>query len=317
MKLAAKLLVFLLILLVAFAAITLWRARNNELRAEAAYPPEGKFLTVDGVRVHALVRGEGPDLVMIHGSSGSTRDFTFGLINALEKDYRVIAFDRPGLGYTDLIDDPSIERQAALLQKAAAQLGADNPIVFGQSYGGSVALAWAVNHPDTLAAVVALGTPSMPWATPLSTFYKAMSHPMIGPVFAPALTAWVSTQRVSDAVEAVFAPQTAPDGYAEHFGPGLTLRRQSLRANAIQRANILDEITALSPQYEAITVPVELVHGEADDTVWISIHSGPLSERLDNTHLTTLPGIGHMPHHSALDDIIAAVHRAASRAALH
>jgi len=317
MKLAAKLLVFLLILLVAFAATTLWKARNNELRAEAAYPPEGQFLTVDGVRVHALVRGEGPDLVLIHGSSGSTRDFTFGLVKALEKDYRVIAFDRPGLGYTDLIDDPSIERQAALLQKAAAQLGANNPIVFGQSYGGSVALAWAVNHPDTLAAVVALGTPSMPWTSPLSTFYKAMSHSVIGPVFAPALTAWVSTQRVSDAVEAVFAPQAAPAGYAEHFGPGLTLRRQSLRANAIQRANLLDEITALSPRYEAITVPVELVHGEADDTVWISIHSGPLSDRLDNAHLTTLAGIGHMPHHSAPDDIIAAVQRAASRAALH
>lgn len=317
MKLAAKLLVSFLILAVAFMAVTLWKARNNELRAEAAYPPEGQFLTVDGTRVHALVRGEGPDLVLIHGSSGSTRDFTFGLMEALQNHYRVIAFDRPGMGYTDLIDDPSIERQAALLQKAAAQLGAGNPIVLGQSYGGSIALAWAVNHPDTLAAVVALGTPSLPWTSDLSSFYKAMSHPVIGPLFAPALTAWVSTKRVSDAVEAVFAPQAAPKGYAQHFGPGLTLRRQSLRANAIQRANLLDEIKALSQRYEAISVPIEFVHGEADDTVWLSIHSGPLSERLDNANLTTLPGIGHMPHHSAPDDIIAAVHRAASRAALH
>ena len=73
MKLAAKLFIFLAIVLVAFVATTLWKARANEARAEAAYPPEGQIISVDGVDVHAVVRGAGPDLVLIHGSSGSTR----------------------------------------------------------------------------------------------------------------------------------------------------------------------------------------------------------------------------------------------------
>lgn len=317
MKLAAKLFIFLVIVLVAFAVATLWKAHVNEARAEAAYPPEGQILTIDGVNVHAVVRGAGPDLVLIHGSSGSARDFTFSLVDQLTTRYRVIVIDRPGLGYSDAIHDATIDRQAALLQKAAAQLGAEKPIVLGQSYGGSVALAWAVNHPDTLSALVAVATPALPWTSGLSRFYRTMSHPVLGPIAAPILTAWVSTERVSHEVESVFAPQSAPTGYAEHFGPGLTLRRASLRANALQRAGLLEEITGLSKRYEAISVPTELVHGDADYTVGLEIHSRPLSQQIAGAKLTTLEGIGHMPHHSAQDDIIAAIHRAATRAGLH
>lgn len=317
MKLAANLFILLVIALVALAAATLWKAGVNEARAEAAYPPEGQIISVDGVNVHAVLRGQGPDLVLVHGSSGSTRDFTFALMDLLASDYRVIALDRPGLGYTDAIADATISRQAALLQKAAAQLGAEKPIVLGQSYGGSVALAWAVNHPDDLAALVALATPSQPWTSGLSRFYRTMSHPVLGRLAAPLLSAWVRNRRVTSEVESVFAPQTSPKGYADHFGPGLTLRRASLRANALQRAGLLSEITALSQHYDQINVPTELVHGDADTTVGLEIHSRPLAEQLDVATLTVLEGIGHMPHHSAQDDIIAAVHRAATRAALH
>lgn len=301
----------------AFAVATVLKARANEMRAETAYPPEGQILTIDGTQMHAVVRGQGPDLVLIHGSSGSTRDFTFSLMDKLAADYRVIAIDRPGLGYSQAIDNPSIFHQAELLQKTAAELGAFQPIVMGQSYGGSVALAWAVNHPDSLAALVPVATPSLPWTTPLSRFYKITSNPVLGPLVIPILTAWVPNAYVNSEVNAVFAPQTAPDGYAAHFGPGLTLRRSSLTANAKQRAGLLMEIQTLSKLYDQVTVPTELLHGEADTTVGASIHSIPLAPQIKDANLTTLPGIGHMPHHSAEQAVIDAIHRAAACASLH
>ncbi|MEO0991041.1 MAG: alpha/beta hydrolase, partial [Pseudomonadota bacterium] len=49
-----------------------WR----ETAAERAYPPTGEFVDVDGVRIHVHVEGEGPDLVILHGASGNTRDYT-------------------------------------------------------------------------------------------------------------------------------------------------------------------------------------------------------------------------------------------------
>ena len=73
---------------------------SRMMRIVTDYPPEGQILDVGGVPVHAVVRGTGPDVVLIHGASGNTRDFTFDLVDRLADTYRVIVMDRPGLGYT-------------------------------------------------------------------------------------------------------------------------------------------------------------------------------------------------------------------------
>ncbi len=132
----------------------------------------------------------------------------------------------------------------------------------------------------------------------------------------PLITAFVPDSRVDEAVESIFAPQPVPEGYAAHVGAGLTLRRVSLRANADQRASLLDEIIALQPVYAQIAVPTEIVHGSADTTVGLSIHSEILVDQIPGATLTRLPGIGHMPHHVAEDAVVAAIDRAAARAGL-
>lgn len=297
----------------------IWKARRHEARAEASHPPEGQFLTVDGHRVHVVIRGQGPDLVLIHGASGSTRDMTFELVKHLDERYRVLVFDRPGLGYTDRINrtGATIAQQADLLSKAALQLGAQRPIVAGQSYGGAVALAWAVHFPDRLSALVPIAAVSSIWATPLDRYYRIVSHRFLGPVAIPLITAFVSDAHVDKVLATVFVPQKEPSGYGAHFGPGLTLRRKTLRANALQRANLLGEIRAMISRYGEISVPTEILHGEADTTVPSWNHSERLVTRIPHATLTLLPEIGHMPQHVSPGDVAAAINRAADRAGLH
>lgn len=302
--------------IVATAGITLWRAARNEARAEAQWPPEGEILVVDGHRVHAVVMGNGPDLVLIHGSGGNARDLTLSLAPRLARQYRVIVFDRPGLGYTDRFGDGSLRAQAELLQKAAAQLGARQPVVMGHSYGGSVALAWAVHLPDSLSALVPVATPSHPWPPGLARIYAITSPPLGQALVVPIMTAFVGPDYVSRTLTGIFEPQSVPDRYASHVGPGLTLRRVSLRATAVQRARLRDDIIALAPEYEAIQVPVEIVHGTADTTVSPLIHSEKLAADVADSRYTPLPGIGHMPHHGNEDAVVAAIDRAAVRAGL-
>ncbi len=318
MSIAVKICLVLLVLSAVFWAYTQYRARQHEHRAAGAYPPQGDFLDIDGHRIHAVTLGTGPDLVLIHGSSGSTRDFTFSLAGKLAQDYRVIVMDRPGLGYSDRINETgaSITQQADLLQKTASALGAEKPLVLGHSYGGAVALAWAVHHPDHIAGLIVLSGAAKPWPTGLSTYYKILSHPLLGPIVIPLITAYVPDARVARGVASVFSPQSPPNGYAAYFGPGLTLRRHSLRANALQRANLLGEITALHTRYDEIGVPTEVVHGTADTTVSLTIHADPLTAQIPEARLTRLEGIGHMPQHSAEDQVIQIIHAAATRAGL-
>ncbi|WP_424830698.1 alpha/beta fold hydrolase [Ruegeria sp.] len=310
--------VILVVLLILIWGYAVWRAARNEALAEATFQPEGQIVDVDGVSVHAVVMGEGPDVVLIHGSSGNTRDMTFALAPILAEHYRVIVFDRPGLGYSESFnpDGETIVEQAEILQKAAAKLGATKPIVAGQSYGGSVSLAWAVTWPENISALVLIAPAAIPWDTPLDAFNTIGATSVGNTLALPLVNAFVPDWYVNQALDTVFAPQKTPEGYAEHFGPGLTMRRASMHANAKQRANLLDEVTALQPRYGEITVPTEIVHGTADTTVGIDWHSERLLEQIPGSELIELDGIGHMPQVVAAPEVAAAIDRAAERAGL-
>jgi hypothetical protein len=52
-------------------------------QAEARYPPLGKFLTVEGRRVHYIEGGEGPTVILVHGANGNIRDWTFSMFAKL------------------------------------------------------------------------------------------------------------------------------------------------------------------------------------------------------------------------------------------
>jgi pimeloyl-ACP methyl ester carboxylesterase len=98
-------------------------------RAERRNPPEGKFTTVDGVRLHYIERGTGPVIVLLHGNGTMARDFVLsGVLDLLAKDHRVIAFDRPGFGFSERPRGRiwTAEAQAALLQKALLGLDVDS-----------------------------------------------------------------------------------------------------------------------------------------------------------------------------------------------
>ena len=313
-----KLALSAVVLLALVWAATLWRASLRERAAEAAFPPEGQFVTVEGLRVHAVVTGSGPDLVLIHGSSGNTRDFTFSFVDLVKDRYRVIVFDRPGLGYSDRLPRGSegIFDQARVLSEAAVALGAPKPIVLGHSYGGAVALAWALDHPDRISALVTVSGPSHRWDGPLPWLYRVTSSWLGSVLVVPLITAWVPQGYVQDQIASIFPPQRMPKGYADYIGAPLTLRRESLRANADQRAVLKSEISAMQGRYDELTMPFELVHGDADDTVWFDVHVTPMQAQAPTVHVTRLPGIGHMAHQVAGPQVAAAVDRAAARAGL-
>ena len=324
MRLAVSLLLVLTLVLGAVAIVEL-RAGRREAAALAAYPPEGRIIEVMGRRVHAVTRGAGPDLVLIHGASGNVRDMTFDLMGRLTDRYRVTAFDRPGLGYTDaapglggLFDGrgESPQDQAAVLRAAATALGVERPIVLGHSYGGAVALAWALGDPEGTAAVVDVSGVSMPWPGSLDLLYRINGSAMGGAALPPLIVAFAPAQAVDATLGAVFAPDPVPDGYAEHFGIGLTLRRDSIRANARQVRVLRSHVVEMSQHYATLTMPLEIVHGEADIIVPPGIHSLPLSRLVPGANLVILKDTGHMPHPSEPEAVVAAIDRARVRAGL-
>lgn len=321
-----SILIGIVVLGIAGAVLTQIMARRHETAVTRDFPPVGAFVEVEGKRVHYVQEGSGPDLVLIHGASGNLRDFTFDLMPALTDRYRVTAFDRPGLGYTDRenaayesffttgAESPS--EQAAMLRGAAQALGIERPVLLGHSFGNAVALAWVLDYPQDAAALVDVAGVSMPWPGDLGWFYEVPGSLWGGAVVPPLVAAWVPDGRVRSGTVATFAPDAMPEGYADHLGPGLILRRGSFRANARQVNGLRPYIVQMATRYDQIDLPVEIVHGSADTSVPLHIHSGPLSQIIPGAVLTVLDGRGHMPHHTDPEAVIAAIDRAAARAGL-
>lgn len=287
------------------------RAAAMERAAEAAFPPTGQILSVDGFRVHAHQEGQGPDLVLIHGASANSRDYTFSMVGQLTDRYRVTVFDRPGLGWSDDIGEPGLspQGQATHLIKAAQQLGLQQPILMAQSYGASVALAWALQDPNLTGLVLVAGA-MMPWeGRALGAFYEVAQTGLGGVTLVPLVAAFPPMDYARTSIASVSAPELPPAGYADYIGLPLILRRNAIRVNARQVGRLKSHIREMLPHYPKLTLPVEILHGTADQITYPSVHSEPLHRLLPQSRLTLLDGAGHMAHHTRQTEVIAAIDR--------
>ncbi|MBL3608575.1 alpha/beta fold hydrolase [Rhodovulum sulfidophilum] len=282
------------------------------------YAPTGRLIEIDGRQVHAHQEGSGPDVILLHGAGGNTRDFTFDLLHRLSADFRVTAFDRPGLGHTDPLhpNGESPAEQAAVLEAASRGLGLGPAVLVGHSFGGAVALAWALDHPERAAAIVSLAGAAMPWPGGLGPYYELVSSDFGSMFMVPLISAFVPRFVAEQTIARIFEPDPVPQGYGDHIGIALSLRPETLRANTRQVNGLKPHIRAMADRYDDLKMPIEILHGTADRIVPIEVHSRPLAERLANVHLTELDGIGHMPHHADPEAAVAAIRRAAKRAGL-
>jgi pimeloyl-ACP methyl ester carboxylesterase len=284
-------------------SVTAARAATGEVPAEA--------LPVEDVRLSFYRAGTGMPVVLIHGASGNARDWTLGALQAMAGRFAVTAFDRPGLGRSAApsagADSPFV--QARLMRRALAQSGHDRAILIGHSYGGTVALAWALDAPETVTGLMVVGAPSQVFPGGVGFSSELLASPLTGPALSRAAPAFVTDGVIEGAVARVFAPATPPPGYVAHMDRDLLLDPAVLRTNARQLSTLKDHLRGMVPRYPGLPMPVEILHGTEDTTVPLAIHSEPLATQVPNARLTRIAGAGHMPHHSHLPEILAALDR--------
>lgn len=283
--------------------------RCNSRRAEAETPPAGKFVEVGGVSLHYVDRGEGPAVVLLHGNGVSYQDFELsGLLGLAAAGHRVIAFDRPGFGYSDrprsAIWTPST--QAALIAGALKQIGVERAVIVGHSWGTLVALAMALDHAGPVAGLVLLSGYYYGTARPDALAAAIPAIPLFGDVIAHTTAPMTALLTGPAAVKASFAPAPIPERFAD-FPAGLALRPSQIRATAADSALMMPGAIALSRRYGEISMPVIVIAGDGDRIVDMKTHSARLAGDIPRAELRVVANQGHFLHWFVPDEVVAAI----------
>lgn len=311
-------------LLVAAAAAAVLGAtalatRRAARRAERAHPPVGRFIEIDGVRLHYWERGRGAPLVLLHGNGTMIQDFLVsGLADAAAERYRVIVFDRPGFGYSarprTRLWTP--RAQAELLHEALRRLGVERPIVVGHSWGTLVALALALEHPADVRGLVLASGYYFPTFRLDALLLAPPALPVLGDVLRYTLSPLLGRLMLPLILRRLFAPAPVPPRFAAFFPFALSLRPGQIRASAAESGLMIPAALALRRRYRELRMPVAIVAGASDRLIDAGRQSGRLGRSLPGDgELRLIPRAGHMVHQTAPDQVLAAIDRAARRAA--
>lgn len=271
-------------------AFTAWTAS----RIEKLLPPAGRFVEVDGARIHYLDEGSGPPLLLIHGLSGQMHNFTHGLLAPLRRDFRVVIIDRPGSGYSTRGPRATgVVAQARVIAGFCERIGLKQPLVVGHSLGGAIAVMLAVNHPEQVGglALVAPAT-ALPDRVPAPFDRLLIRSALVRRVVAWTLATPLAIAGSARTLALLFGPQPVPGDFGVKGGGLLSLRPRSFIGASID----LVAAQAEEPPEQAgdLAVPVGVLFGDSDRILDPAVHGKAFVERVKGAELEVVEGGGHM-----------------------
>jgi pimeloyl-ACP methyl ester carboxylesterase len=250
---------------------------------------------LDGVRIHHIVDGRGPAVILVHGLGGFAESWHHNLA-FLGRQATVYALDLPGFGQSS---KPQVGYNLRLFADAvygfAAALGLERVALVGHSLGGAIVTVCALVHPALVERIALLGAVVPGFDYRLAPLYRLVALRGLGElcaacvpksVFRLALSrcfAEPAADEVAFLVDWSYAARSSPAGRAAYLA---TLRGA--------RADFADNADAYRTAVRRLDVPVLAIHGVQDPVV-PARHCATVVEALRRGAVRWLDRCGHFP----------------------
>lgn len=111
---------------------------------------------VEGINIHYMTVGRGPDIVMIHGFLGNLAVWHLNIAPALRREFRLTTYDLRGHGYSEVTPNGyAADDMARDLKALLDALEIERPVLVGHSFGADICLYFANLYPDRVSKIVA------------------------------------------------------------------------------------------------------------------------------------------------------------------
>lgn len=273
--------------------------------------PIGSFVEVDGIRLHYVLLGEGPCLVALHGNGSMIPELLLSdFVTRAAREFTVLIFDRPGYGWSDRsAGGGSPSKQAALMRKAASQLGFKSVRLLGHSWGALVAIEWALQAREEVRGLTLVSGYYHPTFRPGIILASLNALPVAGAVLRRTLSPVIVRAVWPALLNTIFHPQEVPVAFHE-VDRRLVTSPDSLRASAEETAILIPSVAALQHRYGelgTLGIPILLAAGDEDRVINAATHAAWLKRLVPGAQLRLFRGVGHMVHHAEPEALLTAM----------
>jgi proline iminopeptidase len=269
------------------------------------HPPSEITREVRGVRLFERRTGDGPATVVLHGGPGAHHDYLLPNFDALARGRELIYYDQRGGGRSPVSRDTPVgwREQVADLEALRTQWGLSRLTLLGYSWGGLLALLYAVEFPSKVERL-ALVSPAPAWLDARREFESRFAARNLAP----------SLQQKRAALRASGLRDTDPRRYAQQLfelsvapyfhDPARAQDLTPFRVTGRTQQEVWSSLDGydLRPGLGRVGVPAIVLQG-ADDVIPV-----PASRELAHllgAEFHLLPRSGHVPYIEAFDEFIA------------
>jgi magnesium chelatase accessory protein len=252
-----------------------------------------RFVRAAGFDWHVQIIGQGPGLLLLHGTGASGHSWR-DLVPVLAEHFTLIIPDLPGHGFSHWRSrgQLSLPEMASQVAALLAELGLPVTVVAGHSAGVAILLHMALVGDIAPVAVVSINGALRPFRGVEGLLYPALAKVMFLNPLTPSLLAWKATDRVAvGRVIAGTGSKLTPEGI-DYYARLLATRRH-VGATLGMMANW--DLRPLQRDLAYLKARLTLIAAERDSAVPPAV-AEETQRLLPAAELLLLPRLGHLAH---------------------
>lgn len=293
LKFLKYLLLVISILILGFVAFN-WKndVSVEELKKKYANT-DSKFVEIDGMQVHFRVEGVTKDtlpIVLIHGTGASLHTWE-GWVSELKNEHRIITLDLPAYGLTgpNQTGDYSQDFYVSFMEKFLSKLKIKRCVLGGNSLGGGITWAYALEHPERVSKMILVdagGYPMVSKSVPIA--FQIARMPIVGNLFKYILPHSI----IEKSLQNVYV-------HDERITPELIERYYDLSSREGNRKAFIDRMKSSikNDKYikiKTLNMPTLIIWGKEDGLIPVDV-AEKFHKDLPNDTMIIFKDLGHTP----------------------